>query len=215
MTRQRRKDEVFYITTVVFLVEDTLFRLPRGPFVDQSAFFRQRILQRAPEIVKPGGSSDDVPFHLESIEKDDFKQLLKVLFPPRPVNATDAPQTYSEWAAVLKLSTKWGFENARQQAIDQMESMSIDPIDKICLARDYDVDEWLAPAVNDLVKREEPINVNDVDRLGLEFALKVAAIRERVANHPSASLQIGDRQVEHLDFTSSVAAMLVSIDMAS
>ncbi|KAH7916587.1 hypothetical protein BJ138DRAFT_289051 [Hygrophoropsis aurantiaca] len=203
-----KQDETFYFNTVVFLVEDTLFRVPRHPFIDGSDLFRQMFELPVPDGAQEDGSSDEHPLRLEQIKQTEFRQLLKVLFPDY-TRSKKLPKSFAEWRSVLRLSTMWGFDNARDQAIKSIGAMTMDPVDKISLAKDYDVDEWLVPAIHDLVKRKEPIGVKDVEKLGLDLALKVAAIRERLTTtHSSYPLQIGDRQVSHLDFTASIQTML-------
>ncbi|KAH7928711.1 hypothetical protein BV22DRAFT_1044493 [Leucogyrophana mollusca] len=213
----KRRDETFYFTTVVFLVEGVLFRVPRHPFADGSDVFRQMFQLPIPDGNgnEADGCSDDRPLRLELIRENDFRQLLKALFPDHR-RSQKMPKTFSEWRSVLKLSAMWEFESAKKLAVDHMSPMAIDPVDKICLARDYDVQQWLVPALNALVKRKEPIGMKDAERLGMELALKVAAIREGVTyTHQSYPLQIGERQVAHLDFTNAIDAMLVHTTLAS
>ena len=54
----------------------------------------------------------------------------------------------------------------------------MDPIDKIVIARKFDVSTWLVPSLDALVQREKPLDLSEGNRLGLEWALKVAEVRE-------------------------------------
>jgi hypothetical protein len=54
----------------------------------------------------------------------------------------------------------------------------MDSVIKIKLAIDYHVEEWLLPALNSLVQRAEPMDIDDANRLGVDYTLKIAAIRE-------------------------------------
>ncbi|KAH7925678.1 hypothetical protein BV22DRAFT_1010702 [Leucogyrophana mollusca] len=156
-------------------VEGVLFRVPRHPFVDGSDVFRQLLQPSVPDGIEADGCSNERPLRLEHIQENDFKQLLKVLF-PEPKNM---PNTFAEWRSVLKLSAMWKFESTKKLAVDHMSPMMMDPVDKICLANDYDVQQWLVPALDALATRKEPIGMKDAERLGMELTLKVAAIRER------------------------------------
>ncbi|KAH7912424.1 hypothetical protein BJ138DRAFT_1004506 [Hygrophoropsis aurantiaca] len=206
-----RRDETFYFANVVFLVghfkylyatlivtyqvEDTLFRVPRQPFIDGSYVFRQRLERPVPPRAQEDGSSDENPLRLKSIKHDEFRQLLKVLFQNygRPKNL---PESFGEWKAVLKLSHRWGFKSARKQAIESLGAMKVDPVDKLSLSEKYDVDEWLLPALEKLANRREPIGVKDAEKLGVTLALKVAALREGpVPRTPSVPLRIGYKEV--------------------
>ena len=81
----------------------------------------------------------------------------------------------------------WQFQDIRARAIKALESLtlSMDPIDKIVIARKFDVSTWLVPSLDALVQREKPLDLSEGNRLGLEWALKVAEVREygAVANH--------------------------------
>ena len=85
-----------------------------------------------------------------------------------------------EWTSVLELSTMWQFQGIRERAIKALESLtlSMDPVDKIVMARKFDVSPWLVSSLLALVQREKPLNLSEGNRLGLECALKVAEIRE-------------------------------------
>ena len=74
----------------------------------------------------------------------------------------------------------WQFQGIRARAIKALESLtlSMDPVDKIIIARKFDVLPWLVPSLRALVQREKPLDLSEGNRLGLEWALKVAEIRE-------------------------------------
>lgn len=96
--------------------------------------------------------------------------------PPSP---DGLPATLEEWTGILKLSKMWSFTRVQEFAIQQMEPMlATKPLDKVALAQDYGVTEWLVPALLQLARREEPIGLEDVRKLGLDTALKLADVRE-------------------------------------
>ncbi|KAJ6481259.1 hypothetical protein C8R47DRAFT_594422 [Mycena vitilis] len=86
---------------------------------------------------------------LEGGSRIDFERLLKVLYP------RDVPQILSmakdAWISVLKLSTLWYFLDARDLAIKQLNDRSdIGSIERILLARQYDVAPWFRRGYTDL-----------------------------------------------------------------
>lgn len=174
--------EQFYFTFVTFLVEDCLFRVPRDTLESQSDIFRDLFLLPV-QADKAEGYSDSNPIVLEGILKDEFQSLMKVLYPmpfTRLPPAPDGlPATLEEWTGILKLSKMWSFTRVQEFAIQQMEPMlATKPLDKVALAQDYGVTEWLVPALLQLARREEPIGLEDVRKLGLDTALKLADVRE-------------------------------------
>ena len=76
----------------------------------------------------------------------------------------------------------WQFHKIRATAIKAMEGLAMEPIDKIVVARKFDVSPWLVPSLNELVQREKPIDLSEGNRLGLEWVLKLAQLRERVTS---------------------------------
>jgi hypothetical protein len=94
-----RKDESFYFVDVVFLVgahvcylsrimlnvpsqvEGCLFKVPRAYFERDSEVFCSLFQLPVAQDLPIEGSSDQKPLHLEGVKEDDFRQLLKVMFP--------------------------------------------------------------------------------------------------------------------------------------
>jgi len=74
----------------------------------------------------------------------------------------------------------WQFQGIRARAIKALESqtISMDPVDKIVMARKFDVSTWLVSSLHALVQREKPLDLSEGNRLGMEWALKVAEVRE-------------------------------------
>ena len=74
----------------------------------------------------------------------------------------------------------WQFQGIRAKAIKALgsQTLSMDLVDKIVIARKFSVSSWLVPSLQALVQREKPLDLSEGNRLGLEWALKVAEIRE-------------------------------------
>jgi hypothetical protein len=62
-------------------VEDTLFRVPRCYFEQESEVFRDMFQLPVAKGTTPDGCSDEQPLRLDGIVKEDFRQLLRVTFP--------------------------------------------------------------------------------------------------------------------------------------
>ena len=95
-----------------------------------------------------------------------------------------------EWLSVLHLAHMWGFMKIRQASIEQLQNDKTDLITRIELAHRYDIREWLFTSYVELGKRPEPISVDEAKRLGYEFAIKMAQVREMLykdkIDHPGA-----------------------------
>ncbi|KIK19623.1 hypothetical protein PISMIDRAFT_682942 [Pisolithus microcarpus 441] len=172
----------FYIHTVTFLVEDCLFRIAKEPLEAESTVFRDMFLlpQGDPETVE--GQSDTSPVILRGITKKDFESLLRALMYRQHGTNRGPELDHDQWISVLKLSTMWDFHGLRNAAIQHLDvsSQSLNPIDKVELALQYDIREWLLPALLALARRSAPISVEEGRRIGFENALKLASVREKL-----------------------------------
>lgn len=95
----------------------------------------------------------------------------------RPVSQSQ-PDTVDEWKAVLNLTTMWKFEDSRALAIEKLDSLLEDPLDKIHLAQRYHIPGWVPAALEELVQRAQPLSMSEATRLGFEWTVKLAEIRE-------------------------------------
>ncbi|KAF8833800.1 hypothetical protein BDN67DRAFT_873446, partial [Paxillus ammoniavirescens] len=160
-------------------VEGCLLRVPRGPLQSQSPVFRDMFLLPVGDQGEAEGLSDVKPIRLEGVKLNDFEQLLKVLY-PWSHGKQELPDGCAQWTSALKLASLWDFDGVREKAIEALEALDITPVDKLALAMQYNIEQWMIPAINAIAQRPEPIGVEDVDRLGLDVALKIALVREQV-----------------------------------
>ncbi|KIM62352.1 hypothetical protein SCLCIDRAFT_25084 [Scleroderma citrinum Foug A] len=208
---ERYKDQDFYMTFVTLQVEDCLFRVPRHTLEAQSTVFRDMFSFPPPPDTEVEGSSDEHPIRLDGVAADEFRQLLKVLYPGP--NGPDLRQGSEEWISVLKLSNMWQFQQVRTLALQKLPYKSVrkTAAEKVALAFQYDIEKWLLPGLNELARRQQPISVEDVQLLGLEVALKVAAVRESHVSQspgifgppgaaPGPRVITGPRNARHVDF---------------
>lgn len=58
----------------------------------------------------------------------------------------------------------------------------VGPVDKIVLAMEYNIRDWLLPSLKELAVRPEPISPDEASRMGFETAWKLVSVRERVVS---------------------------------
>lgn len=198
------KDDEFYMTFVTLQVEDTLFKVPRQTLEAQSPVFRDMFSLPPPPDVEVDGSSDEHPIVLpEPVKAIDFKRLLKVLLLPTSFVGPRLPKgDHDAWISVLKLSRMWEMEELRVLALRHLKYPTgwKSAAEKLALALKHEIRDWIVPGVNELAKRPEPISVEDAQILGLETALKVAAVRESLVTD-GLRLTAGCRIATNVDFT--------------
>ena len=127
------------------------------------------------------------------------------------------PPGVDEWISVLKLANMWQLEHIRTRALQNLEYKRVrkSAVEKVVLAFQYDVKQWITPGLNELARRQEPISMEDVELLGLDVALKVAAVRESLvfepeqrspysSSGPTNRVTTGTRKAQNVDFTPTI-----------
>lgn len=72
----------------------------------------------------------------------------------------------------------------RAHAIAAMEGLpDIDPVDKVVIARTYDIQPWLAPLFNEILRRAKSFTETDVQKLGLSTVLRLMGLRDRLGHY--------------------------------
>ncbi|GBE86157.1 hypothetical protein SCP_0900340 [Sparassis crispa] len=210
------RDAEFYFEYIVFLVEGTLFKVTRRNLESDSEVFRDMFAMPVSGNATADGSDDEHPLRLEGVAKEDFAQLLRVIYPKYYEQSEQL--TSEEWISVLKLSSMWNFERIRTTAIRNLShNMQGDPVGRLVLSKKYAIGEWMVPALNALARRTQPLQRADVDAIGLDDALKLAEVREVfrgsnstcyctctkcAAQHGYGTRQPADR--ENYDFTREI-----------
>ncbi|KAL5494657.1 hypothetical protein ACEPAI_118 [Sanghuangporus weigelae] len=189
-----KKDDTFFFSLVTFRVEDRLFRVPKDPFENQSEHFR-KLFANVPTRYGTNPARDiDEPIFLPGVEKDAFRDLLRLLYPAPMTSSFTGPifLTREQWIKVLDLAQTWGFAGIRTLAIQKLESADFGEIEKLELALKYQIKQWYAGAYLALAKRSEPLSIDEGRRLGLELSLKMAGVRERRLVHAKKKVSNSD-----------------------
>jgi len=135
-----QRDEAYYCVDIIFLVEDTLFKLPRYLFEESSEVFRDMFQLPTPKDISHDGDSDEQPLFLEGVRKVDFRRLLKAMeFPakspasrhprikqnksrklPRKYLHEEEQMLRDDWSSALELSCMWQMAKIREIAIKEI-----------------------------------------------------------------------------------------------
>ncbi|KAJ7772029.1 hypothetical protein DFH07DRAFT_997847, partial [Mycena maculata] len=153
----------YYLETVVFQVEDIIFRVPRSQFERHSEIFATTFTLPPASDGRVEGADEKAPVKLEGISSFDFQSLLK---PSRTAIPKTPGLSQDEWISVLKLSTMWLFSEARILAIRHLTGHSLDCIQRILLGRQYDVSEWLRSGYTELARRSTSISSEEANKIG-------------------------------------------------
>ncbi|KAI0752082.1 hypothetical protein C8Q74DRAFT_353584 [Fomes fomentarius] len=168
--------------------EDVIFCVPRHYFTSSEVFRGMFTVPPSPNGLVDG-TSKERPLFLESISASDFRDFLRVLsfrmacMPQENLGFHKPFRSLpSSWLAVLKLASMWEFTSVRRRALIYLHEE--DAITRLVVARQYDMPEWLFPALKELASRATPLTVEELNSLGLDVAVKVIALREAVRGSP-------------------------------
>ncbi|TDL13531.1 hypothetical protein BD410DRAFT_846855 [Rickenella mellea] len=172
-----KRDEKYYVQSLVFLVEDCLFKAPR-PYFEQSEVFRDTFKLPPVDGVFEG-ANDETPLRLDGIKANDFRAFLSVLM---PLPSSEEPKvTKEEWLGVLSLADMWNFEKIRQVSVDKLGKERMDAVERILLGRRYNIEDWLLAAHLHLARREIFLSIVEAEQLGgLPFVIKMVKVRDLV-----------------------------------
>lgn len=117
--------------------------------------------------------------------------------------------SFSQWTSVLGLTDRYCMDDLRQHAIDKMQNIpDVDPVDKLVVARRFEISSWILPAFTDILQRSNAMDQYAVDSLGLETVLRLVAIRDRMPwqsrNHYSSELQLQRPAITHITLTNTI-----------
>ncbi|KAK0486309.1 hypothetical protein IW261DRAFT_791106 [Armillaria novae-zelandiae] len=171
------RDSRYYWKDVIFQVENRLFKIPSYYFVQHSEVFRDTFsLPQGSQSAE--GLSDEDPVVLPQISAVDFEHLLDIIYPQT------IPQDYSafsknQWISVLRLSTMWHLSDIRQLAIKHLQQdATLDAVEQVVLAKAYSVSSWLRTGYLSLVKRMQPLSVEEAEQIGYRSAIQIYQMRE-------------------------------------
>ncbi|KAF5355560.1 hypothetical protein D9758_006327 [Tetrapyrgos nigripes] len=176
------RDTVHYWESVVLMVGEGQFQVPRYHLEKHSPYFRSLLASRGEQTTESCG--DAAPVRLdERVTASEFETFLDMLYPSY-VPVVELTRSQEEWMAILKISTIMQFFRIRQLAIQALTSMNIDSFTRIKLARDYCIPQWLRTGYAQLVKQLSTLTVDEVESLGYLTAIRIFRVREQMAKIP-------------------------------
>lgn len=92
---------------------------------------------------------------------------------------THPPKTPDEWSTILRWSTEKRIPDARATAIQYLSSSKLREIQKVQLARECNIADWLVDSYSELVRRDAEIEEDEENLLGRETTSKLFRIRDK------------------------------------
>ncbi|KAH6908561.1 hypothetical protein BKA70DRAFT_1280195 [Coprinopsis sp. MPI-PUGE-AT-0042] len=169
---RRYRHASHYLSFSIFCVENQLYCLPKDHLSLHSEVFAGMF------SIDNGtdGQSDDHPIVLEGYKSEDFDALLRIIV-PKPLEPSPPYLNKDEWISVLKLSTIWQMDKIRKLAIEKLSIMNMLPLEKIVMAREYNVSKWLSEGASALVETLDTFKIEDIAQtIGWETTARIYAV---------------------------------------
>ncbi|OCH91167.1 hypothetical protein OBBRIDRAFT_834423 [Obba rivulosa] len=160
---------------IIFKAEDTLFRVHRYFLERDSELFRG-LFSCPPGKGGAEGKTEERPVELPGVDAFEFECLLDFLYDGMYA-LTSPARTIQQWMALLSISSRFMFDKIRAMTINAL-SPRLDAMERIALSSQFDIPQWLKPALVDLCMREKPLSDDEGRRIGFETSLQIARARE-------------------------------------
>ncbi|KAH6910284.1 hypothetical protein BKA70DRAFT_1399222 [Coprinopsis sp. MPI-PUGE-AT-0042] len=145
------------------VVEGLLFKVPNHHFVKASSYF-------AINYCLPGADAVQRVW-LPDARVDEFRSPLRVLYPRL---------SKDEWLSVLKLSTRWFFNDLRNVANAQLEHLELTDTERVVLGKKYHISRWVLAGYDGLVRHLDGlIPYDDAQQIGCQTTLVLYMCREK------------------------------------
>jgi len=170
---------------VVFLVESTLFKLPRRMLAFNSGFFAALFMSEPMPLGKNAkGACDDNPFQMDEEKLVDFGRFLDVFYgihgkcPLHPHEIWTHSWGIEEWKSVLHLGDKCIVSHVKKRAVSELERFIVPAFERIVLGDRYDLPKasWRYAGLVEIFFRTSAPSLSDeeVNYLGLSLVLGFA-----------------------------------------
>ncbi|TFL00237.1 hypothetical protein BDV98DRAFT_621838 [Pterulicium gracile] len=187
-----KRNPIFYVDTVTFLIEDEIFKVDRAPFVQKSPVLRE--IFKRPQSDSTEGLLDSTPLVLNGVHKDDFEAITRLMlhscqdrwfsrfegvyYIGGPFGMT---MTLNNWIGVLNLTRMWLMKDEHQVAQDAITEIIKDESipRKIQVARDLCFADLFESVCQELVDRPAPaISLEEAMCVGIQQGFGLIQLRD-------------------------------------
>ncbi|CAE7127733.1 unnamed protein product [Rhizoctonia solani] len=158
-------------------VENTLFNVHKYQLMKSEVFSDMFKMPKAEGDEPKEGSSPEYPIVMKGIPASDFASLLKVLY----ASLFSSNQPVPDAALLIpafRLANMLNFSELRDYLLPLAEK-DLSDVEKIVFAREFDIEDWLAPAHIRLCLREKPLSTVEAKKLQVDSVLFIMLMREK------------------------------------
>lgn len=92
--------------------------------------------------------------------------------------------------SALRLATTYDYPALRTFAINKLDNVPLSTVERIRLAREFDLPSWQEAAYVELCERDDPITISEAISIGMEAFVQVASIREKEQRRKAEELKV-------------------------
>ena len=94
----------------------------------------------------------------------------------------DYKPSTTEWMDLLSIANTFGLKRVYSRAVAEIEDtdVTIDPVERVLLAKQLNIKKWLAPAYVALCTRTDPIKASEAEKLGIYTFVTLVMARESI-----------------------------------
>ncbi|KAI0251876.1 hypothetical protein BJV78DRAFT_1282111 [Lactifluus subvellereus] len=165
---------------VAFQVDRTLFKVHEHFLFTYSSVFR-RILR----LQHQNNNSDDTAIYLDGVSILEFESLLTFFYESWQESFS---MDTKNWVALLAIAHRFKFTDAEFRARREVfqRNPPLDPVKQISIAEKYSVPiSFLVPALEDLVRRQEPLLRTELVQMSSEMVARLGVAREKYVRESS------------------------------
>ncbi|KAF8599376.1 hypothetical protein BDV93DRAFT_546945 [Ceratobasidium sp. AG-I] len=110
-------------------------------------------------------------------EAEDFSNTFNILY----ASVIEGPCNFDQTTLIsaLLVATRYDYPALRTFAISKLEKAELSAVERIRLARKFNIPSWEEPAFLELCERDEAITMSEAEVLGLETIVHLGRIREK------------------------------------
>ncbi|KAF8602054.1 hypothetical protein BDV93DRAFT_607705 [Ceratobasidium sp. AG-I] len=123
------------------------------------------------------GNKHLVVIQLPNDNPDDLHNAFKVVY-TCPYALQPPTFDISVLVSTLRIATKYQNNALRNFAIHQLDLKDLSIIERIPIAREFNIEEWEAQTIQNLILRPAPVTFEEAEVLGIKDFFRVAAQRE-------------------------------------
>ncbi|KAJ8076676.1 hypothetical protein AAF712_000309 [Marasmius tenuissimus] len=164
-----------------FLVGECNFRVHSYFFTRESPTFQSFLLSN---FNNGRGTTIPTAIKLHKATSEEFERFLWVFYNEK-WGIFQAPVEH--WVSILKLSHIWCFPEVKALAVRELQQLRMPAVDRVAAYQNYEVDEELIfPLIMQLCRREDNLDFEEAQKLGMATAVCIYRGRELLRAAPGS-----------------------------